>query len=65
MTRQRKLGDVVGRGQVVPCPRCEKRHRVLAPSEESQKLNFIRCNGDLIVVGIEGRYLPAVPQIRP
>ncbi len=58
MTRLRKLGDVIGRGQIVPCPRCNKNHRVLPPTEEGQRLNYIRCNGSLIVVGLEGRYLP-------
>lgn len=49
-------------GQLVQCPRCGKRHRVLKPLEAEQKLDQIRCSrtGELIVVGLEGRYLPQV-----
>ncbi len=49
---------------LVPCPRCPKHHRV-RQREEGTLLDFIKCNGELIVVGLEGRYLPAVPQARP
>lgn len=60
----RGLGDELLPGMVVPCPRCGdgKRHRVLKPESENQKLLYIKCNGELIVVALEGRYLPAVPQ---
>jgi hypothetical protein len=61
---QRGLGDEVRAGQIVPCPGCDGNHRVLPLAEEGQKLDYIRCNGQLIVVGIEGRYLPAIPQTR-
>jgi hypothetical protein len=57
---QRGLGDEVRPWQVVPCPQCDRNHRVLPPAEEGQKLDFIKCNGELIVVGLEGRWLPPV-----
>lgn len=58
------LGDELKAGMVVPCPRCGdgKRHRVLKPESEDQKLQYIKCKGEPIVVGLEGRYLPAIPQ---
>jgi hypothetical protein len=59
MTAKRQLGDPVEPGQLVRCPRCGKRHRVLKPVEQ-QRLDQIHCSsfGEFIVVGIEGRYLP-------
>jgi hypothetical protein len=44
---------------LVPCPRCAKRHRVLQRAEGTL-LDQIRCSQakELIVVGIEGRFLP-------
>lgn len=62
MKRTLGLGDEVRPGMVVPCPRCPKRHRVLKPESDDQKLQFIRCNGQPIVVGLEGRYLPQARQ---
>jgi DNA-directed RNA polymerase subunit RPC12/RpoP len=58
--KKRGLGDALLPGQLVRCIRCGKRHRVLKPSEAEQKLDQIRCSrtGELIVVGLEGRYLP-------
>ena len=64
MTTPLTLGDGIRPGQLVPCPQCTKRHRVRNP-EEGQTLDFIRCNGELLVVGIEGRYLPPADQQRP
>ncbi len=60
MTARLKLGDTLTAGQLVQCPRCNKRHRVLKQADAEQKLNQIRCSaiGELVVVGIEGRYLP-------
>ena len=58
MAVPRSLGDPVLPGQLVRCPRCGKRHRVLKPTEPEQKFDQIRCAGDLIVVGLEGRFLP-------
>ena len=60
--KKRGLGDAVLPGQLVQCPRCGKRHRVLKPLEAEQKLDQIRCSrtGELVVVGLEGRYLPQV-----
>lgn len=61
MKRPLSLGDEVRAGMVVPCPRCNpfKRHRVLKPETADQKLQFIKCNGELIAVGLENRYLPS------
>lgn len=58
------LGAGIEFRTLVPCPRCSKRHRVLQ-REEGQKLDFVKCRGELLVVGLEGRFLPAVPQARP
>jgi hypothetical protein len=59
MTAKRQLGDPVEPGQLVRCPRCGKRHRVLQRAAGTL-LDQIRCSqaGGLIVVGIEGRFLP-------
>jgi hypothetical protein len=51
------LGAGIEYRMLVPCPRCPKRHRVLQ-REEGTLLDYIRCNGELMVVGIEGRFLP-------
>ncbi len=54
-----QLGDGLAPRMLVPCPRCSKRHRVLQRAEGTL-LDQIRCSqtGELIVVGIEGRFLP-------
>ena len=54
-----KLGDGLTFRMLVPCPRCAKRHRVLQRSEGSL-LNQVKCGKELVVVGIEERYLPQV-----
>jgi hypothetical protein len=53
------LGDGLCFRMLVPCPRCDKRHRVLQRSEGSL-LNQVKCGKKLLVVGIEERYLPQV-----
>jgi hypothetical protein len=59
MTAKRQLGDALTYRTLVPCPRCAKRHRVLQRAAGTL-LDQIRCSrtGELIVVGIEGRFLP-------
>ncbi len=54
----KSLGDPIRPGQYVPCPRCGKRHRVLKPHLETQRLLFVACAGVPLAVAIEGRYLP-------
>jgi hypothetical protein len=54
-----KLGDGLRFRMLVPCPRCAKRHRVLQRAEGSL-LNQVKCGQELLVVGIEERYLPQV-----
>ena len=64
MTTPLTLGDAIRPGQLVPCPQCTKRHRVRNP-EEGKTLDFIRCKGELLVVGIEGRFLPCSNSPKP
>lgn len=47
-------------GKIIPCPKCGKGHKVVAPTDNQQKLNFIYCKSAkrFIAVGLEGRYLP-------
>jgi len=49
-------------GQIIPCPQCGKGHKVMAPADNQQKLNFIYCRSvkRFIAVELEGRYLPQV-----
>jgi hypothetical protein len=49
-------------GSLVPRPRCNTKHKVLAAGSSDQKLNFIFCRQvkRFIAVGLEGRYLPQV-----
>ena len=57
------IGETLKPGMQWPCPRCKKKHRVLEPELPMQRLDFIRCNGELVAVGLEGRPLagPAKP----
>ena len=57
MKKALRLGDPVLPGQLVPCPRCSKRHRVLQRAE-GNLLDQVRCKGQLLVVAIESRWLP-------
>ena len=54
------VGADIKTGQIIPCPKCGKGHKVIAPADNQQKLNFIYCRSikRFIAVGLEGRYLP-------
>ena len=54
------VGADIKTGQIIPCPKCGKSHKVIAPADKEQKLNFIYCRSvkRFIAVGLEGRYLP-------
>jgi len=49
--------DLLYEGLLVPCPRCDKRHRVIARLPDT-RLDHVKCGRKLLVVGIDGRLLP-------
>jgi hypothetical protein len=56
--RKHVLGEEVHPGQLIHCPRCQKRHKIAEPEEDGQRLLFINCGHEKIAVAIENRYLP-------
>jgi hypothetical protein len=53
------FGDLLYEGLLVPCPRCDKRHRVIARLPDT-RLDHVKCGRKLLVVGIDCRLLPVV-----
>jgi hypothetical protein len=58
--RNRVLGEEINPGQLVYCPRCQRSHRVMEPTEDGQRLLYVKCQDRLKVIGLENRYLPQV-----